>query len=304
MITSSTKRRLRRVGIFITFLALSITVFQMYLRHDGKPAAPNRMESDNIFNSSRGINKVRIYVRANDVPAVKKEISAALKTIQHEKIYTKDEPGSGIYIHRLLEKDIDVLTRAIEQKAVIQSQTVMADTSLINFDEEAVKANLASKEAQFNHLSQLAIRSDSQNRTMNQLHNEILELRHKIDSYKNIDKVMLYTIVSANVRQTSALGTVKQFVLLFLRYLGILFIATVMIYYGSKLLMFLLKLMGVKDLGVLTGYGYGNYSGYKNYSGRYSGYSYGGSRKKVKRIYKGKSSSEDNVESGDGGSTP
>lgn len=291
MITSSTKRRLRKVGMFVTFLALAITVFQMYLTHDARTAAPSRLESDNVFNNSRGINKVRINAQSGNVDDAKRELNDALRSIPHDKIYTKDEAGSGIYIHRISQNDIDLFTDAISRKANIHSQTVMADTSLINFDEEAVKVNLASKERQYNHLSQLAIRTDIQNRTMNQLFNEMLDLRQKLDSYKNIDKVLLYTIVTTSVSQSSPLSMVKRFVLSFLRHLGILFISTVMIYYGAKLLMFLLKLMGIKDLGTLTGYGYGSYGGYKNYSGRYSGYSYG-SRRKVKRVYKNKPTSD------------
>ncbi len=302
MITSSTKRHLRRVGIFITFLALAITVFQMYLKHDAKPAALSRLDSDNLFNNSHGINKVRINAQSSDVAGTKRVLNEVLRSIPHDEIYTKDEAGSGIYIHRMSQRDIDLFTDAILRKANIHSQTVMADTALINFDEEAVKANLASKERQFNHLSQLAIRTDVQNRTMNQLYNEMLDLRQKLDSYKNIDKVLLYTIVTTSIRQSSPISTIKRFVLSFLRYLGILFISTVMIYYGAKLLMFLLNLLGVKDLGILSGYGYGGYGGYKNYSGRYSGYSYG-NRRKVKRVYKNKPTS-DRTESDEESNSP
>jgi len=303
MITSNTKRRLRRVGIFITFLALAVTVFQMYLKQDGKPTAPNISDSDIRFNDARGINKVRIDVTSKQLVNTINEFRSVIKSIDHDKIYSKDETNSGIYIFHIDENDIDLCTDAIRRTATIQSQTVMADTSLINFDEVAVKANLVSKENQFDHLSRLAIRSDAQNRTMNQLHNEILELRQKIESYKNIDKVMLYTIITGYIPTKSPVSSIKLFVLSFLKYLAILFIATVMIYYGAKLLMLLLKLLGVKDLGVLTGYGYGQYSGYKNYSGRYSGYGYG-NRRKVKRIYKDKESSQNSVESHEERSTP
>ena len=92
--------------------------------------------------------------------------------------------------------------------------------------------------------------------------------------------------------------TVRTLVVIYFKWLGICFVGLVLVYFGTRLLMMLLSMMGVKGLGmsgVGGAYQYGGYTGYANKY--YSRYGYGRGKRKIKRVYKDKSESADKQES-------
>jgi hypothetical protein len=85
---------------------------------------------------------------------------------------------------------------------------------------------------------------------------------------------------------------VKNLTMMYLFWLGIFAVGMVLVYFGTKLLMYLLAALGVKGIntsGLGGSYNYnGSYSSYGRYNSRYGSNS---SKRKVKRIYKDKSDS-------------
>jgi len=73
----------------------------------------------------------------------------------------------------------------------------------------------------------------------------------------------------------------------FLTWLVIYAVGMVLVYFGTRLLMYFLAALGIRGLnagGVGGSYQYGGYSGYASkYSGRYN---YNTSKRKIKRVYK------------------
>ncbi|MFA5484486.1 MAG: hypothetical protein WC252_08180, partial [Candidatus Cloacimonadaceae bacterium] len=170
--------------------------------------------------------------------------------------------------------------------------TEQIDTSLVNLDYDTETARLASYENELADLDKVRFPSEQQNRRKETLHGLIQQSRGNLDKLREGENTLLYLTLSPRQKNSNLIVTVKNLTMMYLFWLGIFAVGMVLVYFGTKLLMYLLAALGVKGIntsGLGGSYNYnGSYSSYGRYNSRYGSNS---SKRKVKRIYKDKSDS-------------
>jgi len=171
----------------------------------------------------------------------------------------------------------------------VNSQTEHIDTALVNIDYESELVRLQSYEREQAELNNVRFPTDTQNRRKEELHSLIQSTRSNLDKLKESDNVLLFITLVPQQKTNTIEVTIKSLALNFFSWLIIFAVGAVLIYYGTRLLMYFLSALGVKGVGaggLGSSYRYGGYGGY--YNRYYNRYNYGHGKRKIKRIYKDK----------------
>lgn len=289
----SSKSRVKGVAIFIVFLAVAIT---LYKAQDKKvhTSSMDFKSSANVYRDLKFINKAKIGFSADNVPQAREGISQIMAKYGKQQIYKQNEGNYGAYIYTIAQDELYTVVGELEAIGTLGPQVEQIDTALVNLDFENESNKLTAYENELTALNKILGPSNEQNSRKEALHTLIQASSSNLDKLRNSDNVLLY--LTLNPKQTSA-GWFKLFKSIaknFFMWLVILIIAAVLIYYATKLLMYFLSALGIRGPSGVGGTSYGGYGGYSNYS-KYSS-RYGNSRRKVKRIYKDKSSSPEEDE--------
>lgn len=298
-----TRRRVRGVAIFIVFLALATSIIQ-YQNKAGKIVNYNFKPSQQEYRDIKFINKAQIAFSSTNIPKAQDEIGKIIAAKSGKQIRKQNEPGFGAYIFSVSQQELPLVVEQLRSMGSISSHTEQIDTSLVNIDYESETARLASYEREQADLGAVRFPTEVQNRRKEALHALINETRNNLDKLKDAGNVLVYITLVPQQNRSNSFVMVKNMGLIFLTWLGIYAVGMVLVYFGTRLLMYFLAAIGIKGLGaggIGGSYQYGGYGGYGGYNSKYTGrYSYGGGKRKVKRVYKDKRStptSEDEPES-------
>ena len=285
-----TKRRVKGIAIFIVFLALAATIIQ-YQNTGAKQPSFNFKPSANDFRDLKFINKAQISFTAENITKAQDRIGQIMSKRGKQSIRKQNEGSFGAYIFTVPQAELPDVISELRTFGSVGSQIEQIDTSLVNLDFESESVRLKSYETELSDLSNLRFPTDAQNRRKEALHGMIHASRMNLDKLKEGENTLLYITLSPKQRDSNMLSMIKTLVLNFLQWLLLFSIGVVIVYYGTRLLMYFLSAIGVKGLGAGGVGGYSNYSGYGGYSNyaKYSSrYGYGGRSRKIKRIYKDK----------------
>lgn len=287
-----TRRRVKGIAIFVVFLALAATIVQFQNQGAKKPSF-NFKPSANEYRDLRFINKAQITFSADNVAKAQQGISQIIEKSGKQKIRKQNEGGFGAYIFTIPHTDLETVLSEMKTYGSIGSQVEQIDTSLVNLDFESETTRLASYEKELGDLGMVRFPSEVQNRRKESLHTLIQQSRHNLDKLKEGDNVLLYVTLSPKQKNSNLLETVKSLTINYFTWLVIFSVGIVLVYFGTRLLMYFLSALGIKGisasgLGGSYNYGgYGTYSNYAKYSSSYGGYGKS-SRRKIKRVYKDK----------------
>ncbi len=288
---SKTIRRVRGVAIFVVFLALATTMY-LYSRSGSKKPSVDFRASNQKYDNYRIINKARVQFVSDDLTAAKQHVENVVSELSKKSIELTDQPSHGVYLFVINQKDLNPVLADLQTKGKILSKSTTTDTSYVNLDANTENDRLKSYEKELQDLNQVRFPSEIQIRRKEALHGLISESRNRMERLQDVEDLLLYiTVTTASSSKLGGLAFVQNMSLSFGKWLLIYTIATILVYYGTKLLMYIFALMGLKGLGVAgTNYG-SNYGSYEKYTGKYS---YGKDKKrKTKRIYKEKPQPED-----------
>jgi hypothetical protein len=278
----------------VVFLALVATIIQYEKSNTGKVNIDFKT-STNEYRDLMFINKAQVQFSAKDIAAAQEGINRIINEKGKQRIRKQNESNFGAYLFSVPQNELDGIIAELKTFGVISSQTEQIDTSLVNLDYDTESARLASYENELTELDKVRFPSEQQNRRKESLHLLIRESGQKLDKLREQENVLLYITLRPLQRSIGWFGMVKTLVLIYLKWLGIFAIGVVLLFFGSKLVMYFLSALGVKNIntsGLGGGYTYGgNYSSYGRYNSRYGSDS---RKRKVKRIYKDKSASSEN----------
>lgn len=278
------------MAIFLVFLALLITVVHYY-RGDKRKHSVDLRSHQAEFNKRNWLNKISFELSSNDLEASKSKMDQLLDSYALHRDKREKEPGYGVFVFSLEKGRLNALRNELSKIGTIGSEVETVDTSLVNTNFEIETANLASYEKDLAELDKIRVPSDAELRRKESLRAQIRRSQQKLDDLQRSDSFLVYVSLVPQGGKSSVIGGVKDLAVYFLKVLGLLFVASILVYYGTRLLMYLLALMGFKGItgkgGMFSPYQYG---GYSSYSGRYySNRGYGrSSKRRVKRIYKDK----------------
>ena len=294
-----TKRRVKGIAIFIVFLAIASSIVE-YKNKEGKPQNFNFKPSQQEYRDLKFINKAQISFASNDVRKAQNEITTIISETSVKQVRKQSESSFGAYLFSIPQAKLPELMERLTAFGVIGAHIEQIDTSLVNLDYEGETSRLMAYEREQADLNAVRFPTDSQNRRKEALHGLLHSTRQNLDKLKDADNVLLYVALSPIQKESNALLIIKFMSISFFSWLGIYAVGIVIVYFGTRLLMYFLAAIGIK--GLKTGGLGGNYqySGYSNYANKYAGrYSYGGGKRKVKRIYKNKqttpTSTDENV---------
>jgi hypothetical protein len=294
-VDKKSKRKARGVAIFIAFLALATSLFILRKQGEDTPTI-NFKPTQNKYLALKWINKSKIEFSSDNITEAKAAIEAMIKRDSNKQIEKDTRSNYGIYIFSLPKDKKDEFANELARKGTIISRSEQVDTSLVYIDYETEQNRLNSYDKELTDLSMVRFPSETQIRRKEALHGLIAESTTKLEKLRDVDDVLVYVTAIQRQAGNTMVSKVKRFVLLFLAWLGFYFVGVVLVYYGTKLLMYLLTMLGIKGLGI-SGINYDkyassyNYGGFKNYGERYQ---YGNNRKrKTKRVYKEKPSDTD-----------
>jgi hypothetical protein len=294
-VSKISKRRVRGIAIFIVFLALAATILQ-FQRSGAKTPSYSFRESQNRYNAHKSVNKAKITFSTSSTSEAQSGIDQIMSQKGKRTIYKETVGSFGAYIFTIDKNELSAIADELRNIGSVISQVEQVDTALVNLDFESESARLASYEKEQADLDLVRFPSDAQNRRKEALHALIQQSRSNLDKLQDADNVLLYLTISPVKSRLSMLDIVKTWTLRYFSWLGILTVATILIYFGSKMLMYFLALMGVKGFSTASMGSYSYGGSYRNYRGYSSGY--GKKNRKVKRIYKDKAdSSKDEEES-------
>jgi len=293
-VSKTSKRRVRGIAIFIVFLALAATIMQ-FQRSGAKAPSYSFRESQNRYNAHKSVNKAKITFSTSNPSDAQSGIDRIMSQKGKRTIYKETVGSFGAYIFTIDKTQLSSIADELKNVGSVVSQVEQVDTSLVNLDYDSESARLASYEKEQADLDLVRFPSDAQNRRKETLHALIHQSRSNLDKLQDADNVLLYLTISPVKNRLSTLQIVKTWTIRYFSWLGIFTVGAILVYFGAKLLMYFLALMGVKGFST-TGMGSYTYGGsYSNYGGYSTGY--GKKNRKVKRIYKDKDSSKDEEES-------
>jgi len=292
-VDKKTKRRVRGIAIFIVFLAVFTAIIQ-WQRKEGKTVNYNFKPSQQEYRDLKFINKAEIAFSSANISKAQAEIAKIMAENAQKQVRKQVEGSFGAYIFSVPQKDLPTLVEKMRSFGTVASQTEQIDTSLVNIDFESETQRLASYEKEQADLNNVRFPTEVQNRRKEALHGLIQTARNNLDKLKDQENVLLYITLIPHQRHSGVFNTIKSMSINFFTWLLIYSVGMVIVYFGTRLLMYFLAAIGIKGLGVggVGGtYQYGGYTGYANkYSGRYS---YNTSKRKVKRVYKDRREDEE-----------
>lgn len=295
----SSKRKVKGIAIFIVFLAVAMTLYES----QGKKHSTSSMDfkpSANEYRDLKFINKAKIEFSSDDIPKAQEGISQIIDKYSKQRIRKQIEGGFGAYLFTIPQDKLYTVIDELKAMGTVGPQVEQIDTALVNLDFESENEKMVSYESELTELNKIRQPATAQNDRKEALHGLIQASRSNLDKLRNRENVLLYLSLRSKPHSLGWVTYSKTFIKNFLIWLGTLSIAAVLIYYATKLLMYFLAALGVHGPRAAGGSSYGGYGGYGGYS-NYSRYSsrYGNSKRKIKRIYKDKSSAPDHNDSED-----
>ena len=286
------RSRVRGIAIFVIFLALAYAGLTTKPQKDMSLDLTTAFkEPNNNFRDTMSLNKARIRVRSANIAKALKDIGPIVEayTVAGERPHFRsNETNYGAYIFKVQENKVAEVVQRLSALGTIEEQKEIVDTALVKKKLSTEEAILASKYNERASLESVKSNFSDKSSMLNRLNEEIRQLEKTVDVLKQSDTTMLFVQMVPPVAKN--VSFIQRFVIQFVKALVVIFVALILAYYGTKLMIYLLSLMGVKGLPSM-GMGGGSSYGYGNYANRYySRYGYGGSKRKVKRIYKGKPS--------------
>jgi len=297
-VDKKTKKRVQGVSIFLVFLALAITIFEYSKTQARGGSSVNLKSYQTEFRNQRWLNKASFELSSANIQASLQKMNQLVGASSERTLKREIRSNYGVYMFSLSKAGLDQLRQQLGQIGNIGAEVEMVDTSLVNTNYENEAANLASYEKDLAELDKIRVPSDAELRRKEAMRAQIKLTKQKLDDLQRGDSFLVYVSVVSVARSSNAVTTVRSLVLIFLKWLGICFVGLILVYFGTRLLMYLLAMMGIKGLGmsgVGGAYQYGGYTGYA--SKYYSRYGYGRGKRKVKRVYKEKEPSSDSKES-------
>lgn len=289
----SSKRTVRGISVLIVFLALAATIMQMQKR-ESKAKGFNYKESQNEYRDLRYVNKASISLSSQESARALKAIDEIMAAQAKQRIRRQVSGGNAAFLFTIRQSELAPLNQRLAELGSIGSYVEQVDTSLVNLDYEGEHSRLLSYEKEQNDLNNVRFPTESQNRRKEALHILIQQSRSNLEKLKENENVLLYITLTPSKTQKNIAALSKTWLLSYAAWLGILTVAAVIVYFGTRFLMYILSLLGIKAIGgdKVGSYGYmgGYYSGYGYNS------SYGRNRRKTKRIYKDKSDSSSKEE--------
>ncbi|MBW6514443.1 MAG: hypothetical protein K0B87_06770 [Candidatus Syntrophosphaera sp.] len=289
---TSTRRRIRAIAIFVIFIALAYAGFTTFLHK--APVTDTRLvfrDADTHFRNTGSLNKAKVIVRSASIAKALEAVNGIVNSYALGKPLLKDVKSNyGIFIFKIDGSMFNTVLGQLAEAGNIEEHKEIVDSVLVVkrlATEEAILANKRNELAGMDRNGDRVMGSLTD--AKNQLIDEIRKLETTVDILRQSETTLLYIqlVTSTGGKNVSV---IRQFAQKFGLALVILFIGTILLYYGAKLLMYLLSLLGVKGFG-LGNLGGGTPYGYGNYANRYyHRHGYGANRRKVKRIYKGKPS--------------
>jgi len=289
-VDKKTKRRVKGIAIFIVFMALAATIIQ-FQKDGAKRPSFNFKPSFNEYRDLKFINKAQISFTADNITKAQDGIGQIMANRGKQRIRKQNEGSFGAYIFTIPQGELQNVIGELRTYGSIGSQVEQIDTSLVNLDFESESARLKSYETELSDLSNLRFPTDAQNRRKEALHGLIHTSRLNLDKLSEGENVLLYITLSPKQKDSNMLTMIKTLTMNFLQWLLLFSVGMVLVFYGTKLLMYFLSAIGVKGIsagGLGGNYNYGGYGGYSSYAKYSSRYGYGGRSRKVKRIYKDK----------------
>lgn len=287
------KRRLRGVAVFLVFLAVATTIFEFqHDRNNSSVGDAYFKPSMNEFKNLKWLNKAVFDLSSTDVKAAQNTMQEIINS--SDKTIRRETRGAyGIYTFSVRKADFNALREKLAKVGRIGYENETVDTSLVNINPISEAANLASYEKDLMEMEAIRIPSEADLRRKEQIRGMINRTRLNMENLKTADSYLVYVTLKPAVKGSNAVAMTRDLGLIFGKWLGVFFVALILIYYGTKLLMYLLSIMGVRGMGAGGVGGSYQYGGYSSYANRYySRGAYGGSRRKVKRIYKDKKSQD------------
>ena len=293
------KKRVRGVAIFLVFLAMAITIFE-YAKVQARGGSQVNLKSyQTEFRNQKWLNKVSFELSSQNIAASLQKMDELSNAPGNRTLKREKRSNYGVYMFSLSKPALDNLRQQLGKIGNIGAEMEVVDTSLVNTNYDIEAANLASYEKDLAELDKIRVPSDPELRRKESLRVQIKLTQQKLEALQRGDSYLVYVSIIPALKSSNAMSTVRSLVTIFFKWLGICFVGIILVYFGTRLLMFLLAMMGVKGLGmsgVGGAYQYGGYSGYA--SKYYSRYGYGRSRRKTKRIYKEKESSSEPKDNG------
>ena len=278
---------------------MAITIFE-YAKIQAQGGTQVNLKSyQTEFKNQKWLNKVSFELSSQNIAASLQKMDELAGAPGNRTLKREKRGNFGIYMFSLSKQGLDNLRQQLGKIGNIGAEAEMVDTSLVNTNYEIEAANLASDEMALAELDKIRVPSDTELRRKEALRAKIRITQQKLEDLQRGDSFLVYVSLVGAVKSSNAMTTVRSLVTIFLKWLGICFVGIILVYFGTRLLMYLLAMMGVKGLGmsgVGGAYQYGGYSGYA--SKYYSRYGYGRSRRKTKRIYKEKEPSSEPKDNG------
>lgn len=295
---SKTLKKVQGIAIFLVFLALLITMFHVYRGGRKQQQSVDLRAQQSDFQKRNWLNKISFELSSGDLQASLDKMNELVNRYSTHTDKREIRSGYGVFVFSLEKTKLNALRSELNQIGNIGSEVEIVDTSLVNTNTEIESANLASYERDLAELDKIRVPSDAELRRKESLRSQIRRSQQKLDDLKRTDSYLVYVSLLPFGKKVGTFRSVGSIGIYFLSVLGFLFVGAILVFYGTRLLMYLLALMGVKvgsGGGLISPYGYTNYGSYagKYYSSRGYGRS---SKRKVKRIYKEKDPSKDREE--------
>jgi len=284
------RSRVRSVAVFTVFLAVAATIFQFTKSNRGHVKPSDFKESKEKFEDNRGsyMNSAALSLSTTDMNKAKTALRSLRRYHIGDLVPTSEKANGISYIYTFKLSDYDQIVKIINEDKAMQLVDSNSKPGNVPADEEELKLRLEGYKRQRIALLQKENPTTDIHEQVAKLNGEIEKTTADINKLKSMDQILVLITTTQQQKSQSPLSIVRTVGLDFLRNLGFLFVGVVIVYYGTKLLMYLLSIMGIKGLG-MSGINYGgsyNYGGFKNYAERYN-YGYG-RRRKTKRVYKEK----------------
>ncbi|MEN6444788.1 MAG: hypothetical protein ABFC98_01935 [Candidatus Cloacimonas sp.] len=288
-----TKRRVKGIAIFIVFLAVAASIFE-WQNNAGKHPTYDLKPAQNDYRDLKFVNKAQISFVSPNVTKAQAEIEKIIAEYSNKQIRKQSETSFGAYIFSVPQQDLHSIIEKLGKFGTIASKTEQVDTSLVNLDYESELARLQGYEREQADLNNVRFPTDAQNRRKEELHSLIQSTRSNLDKLKDAQSVLLYVSLVPQQKTASWEVTLSILAVNFFSWLIVFAVGAVLVYFGTRLLMYFLAALGIKGNSSGGLGGSYNYGGYGNYYNRYySRYGYGKGKRKVKRIYKDKRSTPD-----------
>ena len=235
------KRRVKGIAIFIVFLAIAASIVQWqnkagkYSTYDFKPA-------QNEYRDLKFLNKAQISFSSPNIAKAKTEIEKIISEHSTKQIRKQSEGSFGAYIFSVPQKDLSLIIEKLRGIGSVNSQTEHIDTALVNIDYESELVRLQSYEREQAELNNVRFPTDTQNRRKEELHSLIQSTRSNLDKLKESDNVLLFITLVPQQKTNTIELTIKSLALNFFSWLIIFAVGAVLIYYGTRLLMYFLPL--------------------------------------------------------------